>query len=103
LGAGGSGISARFALGLAAGFGGSGGCAGLPRGAGSSGLSGAMSTKSVSPRLAVADGPNRLSQANKPSSRTCSKTEHAMAMAIARRERSCGRRSFTIGDYAMQR
>jgi hypothetical protein len=102
LGAGGSGISARLALGLAAGLGGSGGCAGLPWGAGSSGLSGAMSTKSVSPRLAVA-GPNRPSQANKPSSRTCSKTEHAMAITIARRERSCGRRSFTIGNYATQR
>ena len=97
-GAGGSGASA--ARGGGAGgvgrAGGAGGLAGFPRGALSSGLSGAMSTKIVSPFLARAKTPNRLNKIIVAASTRWRTIEQMMAMARARRAGSSDSLSLTI-------
>jgi hypothetical protein len=101
LGAGGSGTSARFGREGGRAFAGSGGLAGLPSGAFSSGLSGAMSTKSVSPRFAEDAGANLLTQTIELRSRRWRRIEHTTATGKARRDGSAGSGSFTNCDYAM--
>ena len=80
---------------------GAGGRAGLPSGAFSSGLSGAMSTMSGSPRLAYTGAPSVWTQTREPSNRMWSRIEQTTATANARRAGSEGSGNLTTSDYAM--